>query len=124
MQLQRRQQQRFVAIVVATASLLGLEFAAAFTVAPSSLIRSNGRRHILHGPLLDRPHLSLSAAAALEIIDGETAAATGTEVAKTTTTPLFASSPDSLAILEELGIEDGKLALGLKPAEVLQYIGT
>ena len=34
------------------------------------------------------------------------------------------TAPAGVSILEQLGIEDGKLALGVKPDEVLKYIGT
>jgi len=32
--------------------------------------------------------------------------------------------PDVVDVYEQLGIEKGNLALGVKPAEVLKYIGT
>jgi hypothetical protein len=32
--------------------------------------------------------------------------------------------PDGLTVYHALGIEEGKLAIGVKPTEVLKYVGT
>ncbi len=34
------------------------------------------------------------------------------------------ATKDGIAIMKELGIEEGKLALGIKPSEIQKYIGT
>lgn len=34
------------------------------------------------------------------------------------------SIPDGLTVYEALGIEEGKIAIGVKPMEVLKYVGT
>lgn len=81
--------------------------------------------------------MKLRQTAFLSVLASASAFSVAPPRAKTTKTPrlLFSAvanndfetaavAGSSVSILEQLGIEDGKLALGVKPDEVLKYIGT